>query len=147
MRMKNVMPNILIAEDDLASRELLREYFSAIGWEVEAAADGAEAVRLAQTNRPDLFLFDIRMPVMDGYQALSALRSDSSTSHVPAIALSAFATSQDRSRGINAGFAAYLTKPIDLSQLLATASSLVSARKGSDWSSGPAGPSFDSNIR
>jgi len=119
------VPNILIAEDDLASRELLEEYFSAVGWRVDAAADGAEAVRLARKSKPDLFLFDIRMPVMDGYQALNALRSDEAMANVPAIALSAFATSQDRSRGMSAGFDAYLTKPIDLSQLLATASSLV----------------------
>jgi CheY-like chemotaxis protein len=136
MRTEIGMPHILIAEDDLASRELLTEYFSAIGWEVEAACDGAEAVRLAQQRRPDLFLFDIRMPVMDGFQALDALRATGATSRVPAIALSAFATPQDQKRGLKAGFAAYLTKPIDLSQLLAMASSLVSVKNPSD-ASGP----------
>lgn len=122
------MPSILIAEDDVASRELLTEYFQSVGWRVTAAADGAEAVKLAKACHPDVAVLDIRMPIMDGYEALRRLRSDASTADVPAIAVSAFASPQEKSIGLNAGFEVYLTKPVDLTNLLEKAAGLASAK-------------------
>jgi CheY-like chemotaxis protein len=119
------MPSILIAEDDTASRELLTEYFNSVGWRVTAAADGAEAVKLAHECHPDIAVLDLRMPVMDGYEALRRLRSSADTADVPAIAVSAFATAQERSIGLKAGFEIYLTKPVDLAYLLEQAYCLV----------------------
>ena len=122
------MPRVLIAEDDTASRELLSEYFRALGWQVTAVADGAEAVKSAKECKPDVAILDIRMPVMDGYEALKRLRADVATAAVPAIAVSAFASAGEQRGGLEAGFEVYLTKPVDLSRLLEQACTLAASK-------------------
>ena len=120
---------VLIAEDDEPSRILLAECFAASGWEVLTAVDGAEAVRLTKQGGPDVAVLDIRMPVMDGYEALRTIREDLSTTHVPAIAVSAFASESEQDRGIQAGFQACLPKPVDLWNLVERATFLASSNR------------------
>ena len=117
---------VLIAEDDEPSRVLLSEYFQAYGWDVVTAVDGAEAVLLAKQTHPDVAILDIRMPRMDGFQALEGMRKDLETALVPAIAVTAFVSKAEQARGLAAGFQAYLPKPVDLWGLVERAACLAS---------------------
>ncbi|MEZ5360771.1 MAG: response regulator [Bryobacterales bacterium] len=119
---------VLIAEDDEPSRTLLAEYFSASGWDVVTAVNGAEAVLLTKQTHPDVAVLDIRMPVMDGFEALQSIREDAETTHVPAIAVTAFVSKNEQARGLEAGFQAYLPKPVDLCGLVERATFLASHR-------------------
>lgn len=85
--------------------------------EILAARTAEEGIYIALEKRPDLILMDIDLPGMDGYEALIILRGVDSVRHVPVIAVSAYAMQKDISRGLEAGFAAYLTKPVDICEL------------------------------
>jgi len=108
---------ILIADDNAASRELLREVLELSGYEVVEAADGAQAVDGVREHKPDLVLVDIQMPVMDGYGVLKELRADPRTAETRVVALTAFAMQGDRERAQRAGFDGYITKPIEIATL------------------------------
>jgi CheY-like chemotaxis protein len=80
----------------------------------------------ALAKPPNLILLDLQMPEMDGYTLLQHLRADPATAHIPVIAVSASATPQDCARGMDAGFADYLTKPLDLQRLQAAVQASLS---------------------
>ena len=84
------------------------------------AGNGALGVELAQAHLPDAILMDINLPGISGVAALSILREDSATAHIPVIAVSANAGAHDIERGLKAGFFRYLTKPIKVDELLET---------------------------
>lgn len=109
---------VLIADDDSQSRASLAAQVEHLGYQVVAIArDGAEAVRLALQNKPDLILMDIKMPVMDGLQATRAIMQ---FRPVPIILLSGF-SEQDLTRdAVDAGVQAYLVKPISIRELAPT---------------------------
>lgn len=111
------MSRILVADDNNASRELIREVLELSGYEVVEAADGREAVERARESLPDLLLLDIQMPRLDGYGVLRELRADARLSSVRTVALTAFAMQGDRERAMQAGFDGYITKPVDLPTL------------------------------
>jgi CheY-like chemotaxis protein len=108
---------ILVADDNTASRELIREVLEMSGYDVVEAADGAEAVSRVRENTPDLLLVDIQMPRLDGYGVLRELRADPLLSGLRIVALTAFAMQGDRDRAMDAGFDGYITKPVDLAAL------------------------------
>lgn len=105
-------PKVLIADDSPASRELLSTILAQLGCDVELAENGADAVQGAQLVNPDLIILDIRMPVLDGYEAMRSLRQDPRFSTLPIIALTAHAMDGDREKGLAAGFTEYVTKPV-----------------------------------
>lgn len=111
------MKRILVAEDNPANRELIREILEAHGYEVVEALDGEEALRKVEGMKPDLVLLDIQMPKLDGYSVLYRLRENPRTATLPVIALTAYAMRGDWEKGLAAGFNAYLTKPITASVL------------------------------
>jgi len=111
------MPRILIAEDDPASRELLWELLTAYDYSVIETSNGQEALQKIHEERPDLVLLDIQMPVLDGLEVVRRLRNDARFLDLPVVALSAYAMRGDHDNGLNAGFNAYLTKPIDAAAL------------------------------
>ena len=82
------------------------------------AADGNLGIELAHDNQPEVILMDINLPGINGYQALRMLREDPLTAHIPIIALSANAMPHDISKGLEAGFFHYLTKPIKVNQFM-----------------------------
>ena len=82
------------------------------------AATGSQALDLARERRPDLVLMDIRLPDIDGVEALSRLRADDRTASIPVLAVTAQAMQGDRERCLAAGFDGYLSKPIDVGELL-----------------------------
>jgi len=111
--MSTPRPTILIVEDNLLNLELVTDLLAAEGYSTRQAHNGEEGVRLAQLDPPSLILMDLRMPGMDGYAALSALRADPRTAHIPTVALTAQAMNGDKEAVLAAGFDGYIAKPID----------------------------------
>ena len=110
---------VLVVDDDPDSRDLLHRLLSDCGATVTAAASAAEALAATNNQRPDLLISDIGMPEVDGYQLLRSLRAGSDV-RFPAIALTAFARSEDRTRALLAGFVAHVSKPVEPAELIAT---------------------------
>jgi CheY-like chemotaxis protein len=108
---------ILVAEDERDIRDLLVTFLEIGGFKTLAVPNGQEAVEQAADRQPDLILLDVRMPFMDGLQACAALKAMPGTCNIPVIFLSAYATPQDVAKGLAAGAAKYLSKPIDLEDL------------------------------
>ena len=108
---------ILIVDDNDQNRILLRSVLIHYGYMVLEAADGAEAVRMAQEQTPDLILMDILMPVMNGIDAGKVLRADPRTKGITMLALSAFNLLADDDNFFNTGFDGYIAKPIDIRKL------------------------------
>lgn len=106
------MKTILVAEDNAAGRELIREVLEGAGYQVIEAANGGEALEQIEQASPDLVLLDIQMPVLDGYAVVRRLRENSRFDGLRVIALTAFAMQGDREKALAAGFDGYITKPI-----------------------------------
>jgi CheY-like chemotaxis protein len=122
------MYRIVVAEDHPTSRELIEELLQGFGYEVVSACDGQDALDKVKNHDPDLVVLDVQMPILDGFGVLRQLRGDARFSHLPIVALSAYAMRGDREKGINAGFDAYLTKPIDAVALKEQLQSLLEPR-------------------
>ena len=88
------------------------------GYDVVIAKDGEQGVRMSQSDAPDLIIMDLGLPVLDGWEAIRQIKSSSETGHIPIIALSAHAMSQDRERAHEAGCNDFDTKPVDMTRLL-----------------------------
>jgi CheY-like chemotaxis protein len=104
---------ILIVEDNPYSLELMSYLLHAHGHEVRSARNGADAVRAADRDDPDLILLDLQLPDLDGYEVLRALRARPASSHVKIVAVTAVAMVGDRERTLAAGFDHYMSKPIN----------------------------------
>jgi CheY-like chemotaxis protein len=114
---------VLVVDDDEDARGLLRRMLENVDAEVLTASSVEQALAIAQREHPHVLLSDIGMPGSDGYQLIRELRRRGST--IPAVALTAFARSEDRTRALLAGFQTHVPKPIEPSELLATVASLV----------------------
>jgi CheY-like chemotaxis protein len=112
------MTKILVIEDEETVRENILELLDAEGFEAIAAENGRIGLNLAQQHLPDLILCDIRMPELDGYGVLSALRSERETAEIPFMFLTAKAAKTDLNLGMELGANAYITKPFTLVELL-----------------------------
>ncbi len=110
---------ILLVEDNAKNMRLLRDVLRATGYRTLEASTGGQALTLATEYEPALVLMDIRLPDMDGVEALSRLRVDKRTTSIPVLAVTAQAMRGDRERFTEAGFDGYLSKPVDIDQLLA----------------------------
>jgi signal transduction histidine kinase/CheY-like chemotaxis protein len=118
---------ILVVEDDADARELVTHLLRESGAQVDVATSAAEALQAVQRARPDLLLSDIGMPDRDGYELIADIRRLDARQGgtIPAIALTAFARSEDRTRAMLAGYQVHVVKPIEPGELLATVASLV----------------------
>jgi len=117
---------ILLADDNPRNREVARLALEAVGYEVIEAADGGEAVKLAQSILPSLLILDIQMPVLDGYGVIGRLRQDKRFAATPAIAMTALAMRGDEERALAAGFTRHISKPVNLSNLRQVVAELLS---------------------
>jgi len=119
--------HVLAVDDDADALTLLREIFESAGAQVTAVDSGAQVLRQIHSARPDVVVTDIAMPSIDGYEMLRRIRSsdDKAVSHVPAIALTAHARSEDRAKASASGFQLHIAKPIDPSELIAAVAALV----------------------
>ena len=116
---------ILIVEDNEMNRDMLSRRLIKKGFEIIMAVDGEDGVKKTLSEKPDLILMDMSLPVMDGWEATKKLKSNSDTSKIPIIALTAHAMAQDKEKALAAGCDEYDTKPIDLNRLLSKISSLT----------------------
>jgi len=111
---------ILLVEDNEKNMKLLRDVLRATGYETLEATTAGQALELATQHVPALVLMDVRLPDMDGMEALDRLRLDERTASIRVLAVTAEAMKEDRERFTQAGFDGYLSKPIDVDELLAT---------------------------
>jgi two-component system cell cycle response regulator DivK len=111
---------ILVVEDNEKNMKLFRDVLVATGYRTLEATSGNEAVEMASEHAPDLVLMDIQLPDLDGVQALHRLRAEARTATIPVLALTAQAMHGDRERFLAEGFDGYLSKPVDVRELIAT---------------------------
>lgn len=111
------MAHILIAEDDRDIRELIQFTLSFAGHNLTMAANGEEAVRLAQQVKPDLIMMDIRMPKMTGYEACRAIKQIDTVKDIPVVFLSAKGQDDEVKTGYEAGAVDYVLKPFSPDEL------------------------------
>jgi len=123
---------ILLADDNLPSRELMREILEASGHIIVEAVNGRDALDLIRRNQPELVFLDLQMPVLDGFSVIRELRSDFRFRNLPVVAVTASAMLGDRERAIAAGFDSYIAKPINLGEVRKQVALLSSsdARRG-----------------
>jgi two-component system cell cycle response regulator DivK len=121
---------ILVVEDNPMNLELVTEVLEAAGYAVVPARTAEEGLRLARAERPDLILLDLRLPGMDGFAAVRALKRDPETVGIPAVALTAQAMKGDEETARLAGFDGYVTKPIDTRAFPQTVARLLAGRRG-----------------
>jgi two-component system, cell cycle response regulator DivK len=120
---------ILIVEDNDKNRKLVRDVLTFTGYTTIEAETGEAGVRLAQERRPSLVLMDIRLPGIDGLEALRQLRAEATTKDIPIMALTASVMSEDRQRIVGAGFDAYQSKPINVTDFVAAVAQLLEHRR------------------
>ena len=111
------MAKILI-EDNEMNRDMLSRRLVRRGYEVVMAIDGEQGIAAARSERPDLILMDMSLPVVDGWEATRRLKAEPQTRGIPIIGLTAHAMAGDREKVINAGCDDYDTKPVELPRLL-----------------------------
>ena len=112
------MAKILLVEDNEMNRDMLSRRLTRRGFDVLIAVDGGEGIEMARSEKPDLILMDMSLPVVDGWEATRQLKADKTTSDIPIIALTAHAMEGDRRKAMEAGCDEYDTKPIDMKRLM-----------------------------
>jgi PAS domain S-box-containing protein len=122
---------VLVVDDDRDALMLMREVLEAAGAIVSEASSAPAALALLATERPDAIVSDLGMPGMDGYAFVAELRASpvETLRNVPAVALTAYARSEDRTRALRSGFQMHLSKPIDPGEVVAGVAALVSGKK------------------
>jgi PAS domain S-box-containing protein len=123
---------VLVVDDELDARTLLQRVLEQCAVEVHLAANAGEAIDMIQVHRPDVLISDIGMPGEDGFELLRRIRGlpEAAGGRTPAIALTAFARSEDRTRAMIAGYQVHISKPIEAPELLATIASLAGRTGG-----------------
>ncbi len=111
--------DVLIVEDSPDTLALLSTIFTNEGANVIAASSANDALNAVASNKPGLIISDIGMPGTDGYQFLEEIRRLPKMSQIPAIAISGYASQDDRQRALKVGYAALIAKPIDVDALFA----------------------------
>ena len=124
------MTKVLYVEDNDDNVYMLKMRLELLGdFEVVAAPDGEQGCALALSERPDVILMDLEMPVVDGWEATRRLKDDPQTRDIPIIALSAHALAGEREKALGAGCDEFDTKPIEFERLVATLRRVLAARK------------------
>lgn len=124
---------ILVIDDEARNRRLLVAMLEAEGYVTEEAANGMQALELAQQNPPDIILLDIMMPGMDGYDVARALKAGEATRLVPVIMVTALDDRESRLRGLEAGAEEFVTKPVDRWELRVRVRNLLKLKEYSDF--------------
>ena len=137
----DIKARILVIEDDLGFRDLLRLHLSAMGYKVQVAEDGVAGGRALLADQPDLIISDIDMPFLDGFELLSLLRTEESTASIPFILLSGRGDSDTLVKAVDLGAADYLIKPVTRDRLLESVENCLARARSCkpllDYSSAP----------
>jgi two-component system cell cycle response regulator DivK len=123
------MTKILLVEDNEMNRDMLSRRLIRCGFQVVFAMDGQQGIDLARSERPDIILMDMSLPVIDGWEATRCVKADDTTRSVPVIGLTAHAMAGDREKAIEAGCDDYETKPVELDRLIGKIERLIGAAK------------------
>ncbi len=110
---------ILVIEDHLENRRIVRDLLTSVSYEVIEAITGEEGLRMAETHRPDLILMDIQLPGLDGYEVTRRIKANPALRRIPIVAVTSYALSGDDAKAFEAGCDAYIAKPYDPMVLLA----------------------------
>ena len=124
------MSIILIVEDNDKNLKLVRDVLQVKGHTTLESGTAEEGIELARAHKPDLVLMDIHLPGMNGIEALKVLRADASTASIPVIAVTASVMQQDRKLITEAGFDAYVGKPINLKEFLEAVNDALAGKAG-----------------
>ena len=125
------MTKVLYVEDNDDNIYMLKMRLELLeDFEVVTAEDGEKGCAMARSERPDIILMDLEMPVVDGWEATRRLKADPQTRDIPIIALSAHALAGEREKALAAGCDEFDTKPIEFERLLATLRRVLAARRG-----------------
>ena len=119
------MAKILLVEDNEMNRDMLSRRLVRNGHEVSIATDGQQGVDMAVSERPDIILMDMSLPVIDGWEATRRIKANDATRGVPVIALTAHAMAGDREKGMEVGCDDYDTKPVEIARLLGKIAALL----------------------
>jgi two-component system chemotaxis sensor kinase CheA len=117
---------VLVVEDSITARTLLKNILYTAGYDVKTAVDGVDAVSFLRTEKFDLVVSDIQMPRMDGFDLVKNIRGDKKLSELPVVLVTGLESSEDRRRGIDVGANAYIVKSsFDQSNLLEVVGRLI----------------------
>lgn len=123
---------ILIVDDESASRAALEMLLRREGFEVHDASDGSSALAECSSFRPDLVLLDVLMPGINGFEVCRRIKATPETRLTPVVLITGLSDTEDRIQGINAGADDFLSKPIDMNELLARTRSLIKLKQYTD---------------
>ena len=124
---------ILIADDEENNLRLLTQWLLPLGYDVELASNGKEAVQKTRDYRPNLIILDIMMPVMDGYEACSLIRADPETMNIPIIMVTALDDRESKLKGLSVSVNDFLFKPIDQAELTIRVKNLLKIKSFEDF--------------
>jgi two-component system, cell cycle response regulator DivK len=119
------MIHILLVEDNEMNRDMLSRRLNRNGFEILTARDGEEAIRMSVSEKPDLIIMDMGLPVIDGWEASRRIKKNSKTACIPILGLSAHAMKSSRRKALEAGCADYDTKPVNLKRLISKINNLL----------------------
>ncbi len=119
---------ILVVEDNMDTYELVRFILEKNGYDTFLAVNGRDGVNAAIKQIPDLIIMDLSMPEMDGWTAIGLIKKDERTSSIPLLTLTAHALPGDRQRAMDAGSDEYITKPMDLEDLVKSVDHWINRR-------------------
>jgi CheY-like chemotaxis protein len=121
---------ILLVEDNEMNRDMLSRRLERKGYQIVMAVDGGAGVEMASSEKPDLILMDMSLPVLNGWEATRQIKANPATASIPVIALTAHAMATDREKALEAGCEDYDTKPIELPRLLEKMETLLKKSQG-----------------
>ena len=121
---------VLVVEDNEKNRKLVRDVLQFHGYEIVETDNAEDGIDIAKARQPALILMDFHLPGMNGIEALAQLRADPLTQHIPVIAVTASAMTEDRKRIVAAGFEALQTKPIHVKEFVQVVRDTLANRKG-----------------
>lgn len=124
---------ILIVDDEEANLRLLVSWLIPLGYDIDTAGNGKEAIQKARVYRPDLIILDIMMPVMDGYEACSRIKADPETKNIPVIMVTALHDRESKLKGLSVSASEFLSKPIDQAELTIRVKNLLRIKAFQDF--------------
>lgn len=122
------MTNVLLIEDNEMNRDMLSRRLTKRGYTVVMAIDGQQGIDMSVSEKPDIILLDMSLPVVDGWEAAQQIKANPVSAGVPLIALTAHAMASDKERALSAGCDDFDTKPVELPRLLAKMETLLKAK-------------------
>ena len=127
---QRIMEKVLIVDNDRASRDLVRAILKSVRCEIIEASHGQQGLDMLRQEQPDLVLLDLDMPGLDGLEVVKKIREDPTLVNLPVVAVTAFAMDRDREKAMEAGFTAYITKPVRAAALRQQVRQLLGAATG-----------------